>query len=227
MFETAFFGNRQIYAEARTAEPPPVSVRRGIAAALTACGVAGAGAAAAWTLQAAALPRPARGNLVAARAMEWLTSDRVLESTFVIGSGRPVRSRCVPTRLPVGEGRPETAVLVDLDGKKHVVVVGPPYLTIRGTEAEKPRGLERARLALAGCAPVLRSLIGRLVGLHSAPPVGRARINGHAAQTLRIWTKAGRVTVYLDEKSKRPLAVTLVGRRIAGRARLRLPRGRV
>jgi hypothetical protein len=225
MFETAFSGNRQTYAEAHTAEPPAVSVRRGIAAALTACAVAGGGAAAAWILQAAALPRPARGNVVAARAMGWLRSDRVLESTFVIGTGRPVRSRCTPTRLPVGEGRPETAVLVDLDGARHVVVVGPPYLTIRGTEAEKPRGLALARLALAGCAPVLRSLIGSLVGLRSAPPVGRARIDGRAAQTLRIWTKAGRVTVYLDETSKRPLAVALAGRRLTGRARLRLPRG--
>jgi len=201
-------------------------MRRGIAAALTACGVAGCGGAAAWALQAAALPRPASGSVVAARAMSWLAGDRALESTFVIGTERPVRSRCVPTRLPVGDGRPEPAVLLEVDGRRRVVAVGPPYLTIRGTRAEKPHGLERVRLALAGCAPVLQSLIGSLVGLQTTPTVGRARVDGRAAQTLRIWTKAGRLTVYVDEQSKRPLTVTLAGPRVVGRARLRLPRGR-
>jgi hypothetical protein len=211
-------------AKPRKSAAPGANVRRGIAAALAACGVAGGGAAAAWALQAAALPRPAPGKLVAARAMSWLTGNRVVESTFVIGAGRPVHSRCVRTRLSVGGGRLETAVLLELDGRRSVVAVGPPYLAIRGAQGEPPAGLARARLALAGCAPVLQSMIAALVKFHATVTPGRDHLAGRAVRTLRIWTKAGRLTVYLDETSKRPLAVTLVGDHVVGRARLRLLR---
>ena len=197
---------------------------RGFAAALTACGVAGAGAGAAWALQAAVLPRPDPGNVVAARAMAWLTDHRVVESTFVLGTGAPVHSRCVPLRLPAGDGSLVTAVRFEAGGRKQVIAVG--ARTSAGGKGKRPAGLARVRLALAGCAPVLQSLIGRLVRLHATPAVGRARLAGRELRTLRIWTRVGDLTVLLDGGSERPLAVRLAGRHVSGRSRLRILRSR-
>jgi hypothetical protein len=192
-----------------------------ILSALVACGVAAGMLGGAWVLQAATLPKPDPGHLVAAQALAWLSSDRIVESTFAVGGSAPVRSRCVPTWLRAG-GRREPAVRLTVGGDTRVIPVGLPYLTARGRQAGKPRGPLLARLELAGCAPVLDSLIGGLVRYRSSTAVGEARINGRPALTLRIWTKAGRLTVFLDRASKRPLAVALAGR-LDGRAQLRLP----
>jgi hypothetical protein len=175
----------------------------------------------AWVLQAATLPAPDPGHLVAAQALSWLTGERLVESTFVVGESRPVRSSCVRTWLPVGSGR-EPAVQLTVAGRTRVIPVGLPYLTARGQQAAKPPAPLLARLALAGCAPVLDSMIGGTVKYRSSTPIGKARLGGRPALTIRIWTRAGRLTVYLDPASKRPLAVTLSGR-LAGRAQLRFP----
>lgn len=198
-----------------------MSLRRRVVTVLTASAVAAGVLGGAWALQAATLPAPDPGGLVAAQAMSWLAGDRLVESTFVVGDGPPVRSRCIRTWLPVGSDR-EPAVRLTVGGRTRVIPIGRPYVTVHGKRVEKPRGPLLARLVLAGCPTVLESQIAGLVKYRSSTPVGLARLEGRQALTLRIWTRAGRVTVYLDAESKRPLAVALTGRDPAGRARLRL-----
>jgi hypothetical protein len=198
-----------------------VRARRRLAAALAAAAVALAVLGGFWVLQAATLPAPDPGHLVAARALSWLAGNRLVESTFVVGESPPVRSSCVRTWLPAGGSR-EQAVRLTIADSTRVIPIGRPYLTVRGRQAGKPRGPLLARLALAGCAPVLDALVGGLVKHWSSTPVGRARLGDRPALTLRIWTSAGGLTVYLDPASKRPLAVALAGR-LAGRAQLRFP----
>lgn len=192
----------------------PVTV---LVAAAVAAGVLGG----AWGLQAATLPAPDPGNLVAARAMAWLAGDRMVESTFTLGKGLPARSRCSRTWVPA-DGTRELAVRLTVAGTTRVIPLGRPLATIRGRRVEKPRGALLARLELAGCPPVLESQIAGLVRHGPGTAVRQARLDGRPALTLGIWTRAGRVTVYLDAETKRPLAVVLAGKDLAGRARLRL-----
>jgi hypothetical protein len=198
-----------------------VRARGRLATVLAAAAVAAGALGGAWALQAATLPAPDPGALVAARTMSWLAGYRVVESTFVIGDGRSARSRCVRTWLRVGGDR-EPAVRLTVGGTTRTIPIGRPYVTASGRQVGKPRGALLARLVLAGCPPILASQIAGLVHYRSSTPVGEARLDGRPAQTLQIWTTAGRVTVYLDAGSKRPLAVALAGRAPAGRARLRL-----
>lgn len=195
--------------------------RARIVSVLVAGGVAAGVLGGAWVLQAATLPAPDPGHLVAAQALSWLTGERLVESTFVVGERPPVRGSCVRTWLPVANSR-EPAVRLTIAGSTRVIPVALPYLTSRGQQAAKPPGPLLARLVLAGCAPVLDSMIGGTVTYRSSTPVGKTRLGGHPALTLRIWTRAGRLTVYLDPASKRPLAVALSGR-LTGRAQLRFP----
>jgi hypothetical protein len=175
-------------------------------------------AGAAWALQAAGLPRPDPGGLVAARAMSWLTSDRVAESRFTLGDAAPARSRCSRAELHV-PGDVQPAVRLELGNVVRTVPFGP---STHGRTPPRPGGLELARLQLAGCPPVLAGLIAGVVKYTTRTPFKQTRLNGKPALTLAVWTKTGRLTVYLDEASKRPLAVTLAGPRYTGRARLRL-----
>lgn len=198
-----------------------MSARGWPARALVAAAVAAGVLAGAWALQAATLPAPDPGNLVAARAMAWLAGDRMAESTFSLGKGLPVRSRCSRTWVPA-DGTRELAVRLTAAGRTRVIPLGRPSATIRGKRVEKPRGALLARLELAGCPPVLASQIAGLVRHGSGTAVGQARLDGRPALTLRIWTRAGHVTVYVDADTKRPLAVILAGKDLTGRARLRL-----
>jgi hypothetical protein len=188
-----------------------------VAGAAVALGVLGG----AWALQAATLPPPDPGDLVAARAMSWLAGDRIVDSAFVMGKSTSFRSRCARTWIAV-DGAREPAVRLTVAGRTQVVPVGRPFVAARGRHVGKPRGPLLARLQLAGCPPVLQSLIAGLVRLPTSTPVGRARLTGRPVLTLRIWTKSGRLTVYLEAGSKRPVAVGLAGPRLSGQARLRM-----
>ena len=201
-----------------------MSRRRGwIVSALTACAVAGVVLGAGWTLQAAVLPEPTPQALVATQAMSWLAGDRTLASTYVLGGGEPVHSTCATRKLRFPDGNVEAAVLLETDGQKTLIPVGYPFRTVQGTPARRPSGLALTRLQLAGCPPVLESTIGGLITRKTEAPVGRARVAGRPALTLQIWTKAGRLTVFLAEDSKQPLAITLAGPRLSGRASLSVP----
>jgi hypothetical protein len=197
---------------------PGVGALTATVAAVVAAGVLGT----AWALQAATLPPPDPGHLVAARAMSWLAGDRLAESTFAVGGGPPVRSSCTGSWLPVG-GRRELVVRLRVAGRTPAVVpIGRPYVTLRGVQVARPAGRRLAQLALAGCPPVLESLLAGLVRRQSSTPVGRARLAGRDALTLRVWTRAGRLTVYLETGSKKPFAVALAGPYLTGSGRLLL-----
>jgi hypothetical protein len=177
-------------------------------------GVAGA----AWALQVAGVPRPDQGALAAAKALSWLTRDRLVESTFTLGDEAPMRSRCRSVALHV-RGDVQPAARLELGGLVRTVPFGPSAL---GRAAPRPQGLDLARLQLAGCPPVLSGLIARVVKYSTQTPFGHARVDGKPVLTLHVGTKTGRVTVYLDADTKRPLAVSLAGRRFTGRASLML-----
>jgi hypothetical protein len=198
-----------------------VSARGRAVTVLAAATVAGGVLGGAWALQAATLPAPDPGNLVAVRAMGWLAGERLVESTFAVGDGPSVRSSCVRTWLSA-KGSREQAVRLTVAGRMRVIPIARPYVDARGKQVGRPNGPLLARLELAGCPPVLASQIAGLVRHGSRTPVGQARVAGRPALTLKIWTRAGRVTVYLDGETKRPFALTVAGRRPAGQARLGL-----
>jgi hypothetical protein len=184
---------------------------------LTACAVGLVVAGAAWALQVAGLPRPDPGGLAAAKAMGWLTRDRLVESTFTLGNAAPVRSRCSRVELHTRGDVQPAARLEIRGGGVQTVPFGP---STHGQVAPRPHGLTLARLQLAGCPPVLAGMIAGVVKYSARTPFQHARVNGKPVLALIVGTKTGRLTVYLDAASKRPLAVTLRGARFSGRARL-------
>jgi hypothetical protein len=174
-------------------------------------------AGAAWALQVTGLPRPDPGGLVAAKALSWLTQDRTLESTFTLNGGAPVRSRCSRVELH-SRGDVQPAARLELDGGGvRIVPIGP---STHGHVPPRPQGVELAQLQLAGCPPVLSGLVAGVVKYSMRTPFRHASLDGRPALTLAVGTQTGRVTVYLDPATKRPLAVTLDGARFNGRARL-------
>jgi len=174
-------------------------------------------AGAAWALQVAGLPRPDPGGLVAAKAMSWFTRDRLVESTFTLDGGAPVRSRCSRVDLHV-RGDVQPAARLELAGSPVLTVPFGP--STHGQVPARPQGLTLARLQLAGCPPVLAGLIAGVIKYSARTPFQHARMNGKSVLTLTVGTKTGRLTVYLDAATKRPLAVTLAGTHVNGRARL-------
>lgn len=198
--------------------------RRGWAVSvLTAAAIVAAVLGVAFGLQAAILPRPAHGAVVATQAMAWVSGKQPMASTVTTAGAGTTRSTCVRHDLRFPDGNVEAAARLTAQGTTRVIPVGYPFRTAAGVRVGKPRGLQLARLALAGCPPVLESLLGGLMKYRSSPPtVGRATVAGRAALTLTTWTKGGRVTVYLAADSKQPLAVSVDGPRLQARARLRL-----
>jgi hypothetical protein len=201
--------------------------RRGWAVTLlAAAAVAAAVLAVGWSLQAVALPAPARGSLVATQAMSWVAGTDPIESTYTVAGAAPAHSTCVRHELRFADGNVETAALLRTGGKTQVVPVGYPFRNARGVRVGKPQGVELARLALAGCPPVLESLIGGLIKYRADPPrVGETTVAGRKTLTLRIWTKAGQIAVSLAADSKQPLTVTVSGPKLEGRATLTLGAG--
>ena len=213
------------HSQAMGPEPTPArSSRRGwVVSLLTAGGVGVAVLAAGWSLQAAALRAPAHGAIVATQAMSWLTGSRPIESTVTIAGSAPVQSRCVLHKLRFADGNVENAALLRTGGTTRVIPVGYPFRDASGKRVGKPAGVQLVRLALAGCPPVLESLLGGLIKYRAKPPrVYDATVAGRTALALKIWTKAGQVTVYLAAGSKEPLQVTVTGSRLTGRATLKV-----
>lgn len=200
------------------------SSRRGLVVSLLTAGAVGvAVCAAGWSLQAAALPAPAQGAIVATQAMSWVAGSRPIESTVTIAGSAPVRSSCVLQKLRFADGDVENAALLRAGGTTRVVPVGYPFRDASGKRVGKPQGAQLVRLALAGCPPVLESLLGGLIKYRAKPPrVHDATVAGRKALTLRIWTKAGQVTVYLAADSKEPLQVAVSGSHLTGHATLKV-----
>jgi hypothetical protein len=200
-----------------------VSVRGTIAAAAVACGVAAGVAGAAWAVQVGFLVAPPHEDVVAAETLGWLRTDSLVESTFAFRGGPLRQSRCIGTWQPLSGGRSELAAVLALDGMRRIIPVGRPFVTARGGHA-KPSGRLLARLRLAGCPPVLASLLGGAIRHPSAPYISHTRIDGRSALALRAWTKGGHVTLYVADTNGRPLAVAVVGPGVSGRARLQVAR---
>jgi hypothetical protein len=199
--------------------------RNRILTALTACAVVAAVVAAGWTAQAALLPAPARGAVVATQAMSWLETGRTAASAFTLGGSRTV-SRCRGRTLRFADGNVEQTVELVTDAATRVYPLSYPFRDASGRRVGRPSGIALTRLQLAGCPAALEALIGSVLKHRDrAPALGDARFAGRDALTLRIWTPSGTMTVFLDAGDKRPLGLALAGRRVSGRARLRWEAG--
>lgn len=199
----------------------PDGARGRLVTLLTAAAVCVAVLGAGWTVQTALLLEPAEGKVIATKAMAWVSGPKPVSSTVVTGSAPPVRSTCTRGTIRFPDGNVETTAHLTSGGVTTVVPIGYPFRQADGTRLGPPQAGTLVRLALAGCPPALDSLLGGLLKFASKPPVaGHAVLSGRAVRTLVVGTKAGRVTVYLDAGSKRPLAVSVSGREISAHSRL-------
>jgi hypothetical protein len=175
-----------------------------------------------WALQAALLPPPERGDVVAARAVSWLVAYRLVESTFRIGDAPPVHGRCL--QFPLLGGLAGRGLILRLDNGLSVIESGPHELRVEGATRSEPRGLPITQLELAGCPPVLVSRIAGLVQSHSSVHVERSFVAGRPALALRVPTTLNRIVIYLAPKTYRPIGVSVTSGRFSGLARIRLTR---
>jgi hypothetical protein len=169
---------------------------------LVAAAVPGGVLVAGWSLQAAALPRPERGDTAAIRAMELLSRYRYVESTVRLDGAPAIRGRCLEGWFARRGGGSIQGTLLQLDDGRRLVVT-------RGHPAEK-RAL--ATMLLAGCPRELAAEVDQLVQSGDATHTHRAWAAGQPALAVRISTRRdGELTLYLAPQSDVPLALTIRG----------------
>lgn len=194
--------------------------RNSIVTLSTACAVVAVVVAAGWGAQAMLLPAPARGAVVATKAMTWLSAGRTSESVFTLGSD-PTHSRCRDRTLRFADGNVEQAAVLDTGDGPRLFPLSYPFRDAHGRHVGRPAGLALTRLQLAGCPAALTALIGTVLAhTDRAPAPAHGRFGGHRALTLKIWTASGTMTVFLDASGKRPLGLELAGPVLSGRSRL-------
>lgn len=128
------------------------------AAAVLSTGFAGA----AFGLQAIALPRPTRGQLIAAKTLRWLTHQQAIVSEGTSRRG-PISTRCVDASALVGTParRMRASLLITPTGQWIDTRAGSFRLGRTPTEIDGPWiALAAAR---AGCPTALERRIGRFL----------------------------------------------------------------
>jgi hypothetical protein len=179
---------------------------------LVAAAVAGGVLVAGWSLQAAALPAPERGDEAAIRALTLLSRYRSVSSRFTIDDGAAVRGRCLEGWFPL-DGRITRGTMLRLSDGSQLFAASESHLT--------PQAL--VELELAGCPRILPPRLEQLIQSGDSTHTTRAWAAGQPALAVRV--RAKRATTTLDVAPKRdvPLALDVRGARISGRSRLRLP----
>jgi hypothetical protein len=167
--------------------------------------------------------RPLRGTSAALDATAWFSRHRLVESTVQLG-GRALRTRCAESRFHVGGRYAPGTVLRRADGFTLLVV--PPHLVemAGGTTVDRAAS-PVVDLELSGCSQLLaRSLQAdaqnrRILGF------GREIVRGAAVLALTVPIDATRLTLYLDPRDYRPLALaTITSRGVRGTSRIRFGR---
>jgi hypothetical protein len=172
-----------------------------VAAAVGTCALA-----AGWSVEAAVLPRPPRGDRAAADAVVDLDHRRVAASTLHVGDEPAVRGRCTRGWFPA------RGTLLTLGNGARF------FEAARTGAAADP--LVRAELVLAGCPRVLASAIARLLEDGASVRTSRAWL-GRPALAVRLGRGSTVLTLYLAPRAFLPLGVALDSPFVSGRSRIR------
>jgi hypothetical protein len=200
-----------------------------VAVALSAAGAALAGG---FAVQAAVLPHAARGDRVAADAAAWLLRYRVTAASLAVVGSQRASSYCLHTWLPRPDGRLARSTLLLLASGVRIVQNDGP-IRVDGSRAPEPAHLPMLQFELAGCSAVLgtRAATAAVAG---GVRVTRAFASGRPALALHLPTLRhpsgrygivrDRVTLYVDPRTYRPVAVAASLGRLRGISRIRLTR---
>ena len=179
--------------------------------------------AAAWGLQAATLPRPTRGQLLAADAARWLTLYRRSAGVERLDGRRALRSTCIQGWFPpYGTGQLEHGAALELgDGERvlavehHLGVLGPP-------PTPEPRFAPLVELELAGCPHVLAMRIDAVLAAHRGVGVWRTSVLARPVVALRLHTRLSEILLYVAPRTREPIAVRVNAPGVSGFGSFRL-----
>jgi hypothetical protein len=178
-------------------------------------GLTGAGV----LVQRVALREPGPARQVALRAAVWLQRYRLVDSVFQIGSAQPVHGRCVQTWV-VRDGQRHRATALRLDDGYMLNAIQPHTLESSGATANEQAHSPLVLLELGGCP---RPLAARLATL--AQGLARVTVTSGAHQTaVRFNLKNTRLTLYLDPRTYRPLALDVATHTIRGSSKIHFVR---
>jgi hypothetical protein len=179
---------------------------------LVAVAVTGGVLVAGWSLQAAALPAPERGDEAAISALTLLSRYHSVSSTLEIDNGPVVRARCQEGWFPVEGGIARGTMLV-LNDRSRIFTESDGHIT--------PRML--VELELAGCPRVLPPRLEALVQAGDSTHTTRAWSAGSPALAVHVHARRAEFTLYVAPKRDVPLALDVRGARVTGRSSIRLP----
>ena len=182
-----------VWAQAR-----PLFVAAGLAVAIVAC---------AFAVQALALPRPDRGDVVASAAVKTLDEYRVATAVERIG-GRRIAGTCFQGWFRDGRR-------ANVRGAGAVLDDGARILDVRGRLVEfgarrDGRRVARMELGLA-CPRVLGEVLARRLARRDVS-VSRAVVDSRRAYVLRFAIPRARASFYVDARTLAPLAIAVRGR---------------
>jgi hypothetical protein len=184
-------------------------------AAATVASLIGAGV----LVQRVALPEPSPARKVALRAAIWLLRYRLVDSVFQIGSAHPVHGHCLQTWV-IRDGQSHRATALRLNDGYMLNAIQRHTLESSGATANEQALSPLVLLELGGCP---RLLAARLATL--AQGLERVTVTSGAHQSaVRFNLKSTRLTLYLDPRTYRPLALDVVTHTIRGSSKIRFVR---
>jgi len=175
-----------------------------VAAAVGTCALA-----AGWSVEAAVLPSPPRGDRAAADAVVVLDHHRFAVSTLQLEDGPILRGRCARGWFPA-----HGTLLTLSDGAR-------VFEAARADAASDP--VATAELELAGCPRELGSAIARLLQDGATVRTSRAW-RSRPALAVSLHRGASVLTLYLTPRVFIPIGVALDSPFVSGRSRIRFVR---
>lgn len=177
-----------------------------------------------WGVQAAVLPLPRRGALVASHTAAWLLRYRLVESTFSIGKGPAVPATCTETWFRSPDGLADRGVVLRMGKGRGIVTLRPRHLDVIGAPRGQARWVPRAELELAGCSRLLADQIVAAVQSAHKPRLTAPVESGRALLALHLRSAPLKLVVLVARLTDRPVGLEVAGRTYVGRSVLRLAR---
>jgi hypothetical protein len=200
-------------------------VRRALRTLLPAAVVVALVGGVAYGLQAATLPRPTRGDLLAADASRWLTHYRRSSGFERLDGRRTLHGVCIQGwSPPYGTGPLEHGAALGLSNGERVFSVDSHLGVLGPHRLWQSRFVPLVQLELAGCPRVLAMRIGAVLAAHRPVRVWRASVLGRPAIVLRLHTRLSEILLYVAPRTRKPIAVRVNAPGVAGFGSFRLER---
>jgi len=184
-------------------------LRLAVASVATAAGLAALLAGAAFALQAVTLPRPSRGQLIAAQTLRRLTGQDAVVSRALV-RGRPVASVCVNVVVgPLGGDAHHVKASLLITGRRRLVETRFASYRVGSTLREEDGPLPAIRTALAGCPRALERRIGRFLDDRAAVAVDTVFLRGVRRLRLSFHRRDSGLSLIVDPRTFAPVAVRI------------------